>query len=206
MRRFDLILLLIFACFQNSFASEILATVGKTVITDHEVTKRAKLMLLLQNQKYDDHTVQLVQNEVLGHMINEAMRKMYAESISLVVESSEVESTIKELQKERKIDSKVMEMKLASAGIQSRVLYDMVYNEILWREIVKSVIAPQIRVLDNEVMQIAKSKNVPFDPKNVHESKEIMAIRNEIFMRKLDARAREFTSQMRKFYFVDLMK
>ena len=186
-----------------SNAIQIVAIVGDSVITDYEVSQRARIIALLRDYDINDSNfMKMLEKELVPLLIDEQIKKDYAKRLNISVPKNVIDSVVEDYSK--KIGRKnVSDLRsyLSSNGIDWDVFLESISDEITWSNILFRGIANNVKINENEVVQRAKMRNI-----NINDESLLSQIKEEIINEKASLSASKLISQMKKLHVIESMR
>lgn len=185
---------------KTAFSTQIVAIVGDSVITDYEVSQRARIMALLHNMNTKDQDlIKKLEREIVSFLIDEQMKKDYAKRMQIEISKNVIDGIILEYAKKTgKGNVESLKRHVLSNGIDWEIFEEAITNEIVWSNIVYGGIAKQIQVTEAEIEQRASMQNL--DPTNIE---VLNKIKQEIVNERLYIYIGKIISQMKRFNIVE---
>jgi hypothetical protein len=185
---------------RHSFTTQIVAIVGDSVVTDYEVSQRARIIALLKDIKIpDQETLKRIEREIIPILIDEEIKKDYARRVEFKISPEIVQGAILAYAKQKgKKDVEGLKKYILSLKIDWDIFEQTIMDEITWSHIVYGGIAQQIQVSESEIAQRAMLQNIDIsNPDNFNR------IKQEIVQERLLVYVGKIISQMKRFNIIE---
>ncbi|HAG52383.1 MAG TPA: hypothetical protein DCL21_01190, partial [Alphaproteobacteria bacterium] len=137
------------AAVSNKTTDMVVATVNKQAITLQELKNRITLSKLLVNKKLSALEFNILKTQAIKQLIDEELKRQYAESKNVKVTSRDLKNAIAFLEKQRKLKSGDLLKNIPEHLHPTAVA--QIKDSILQQKIVKLVIAKKVFVPDYEI-------------------------------------------------------
>lgn len=124
-------------CTTTVWAGEIIATVGDVPISQYDVNQRIALMNTQQPGFSQSASKASINKKVLNLLIDEQVKKQYAEKEGLTVTDNDVKKAIGRLENQNKLPSGSLEQKLKAQGISMDTLKAQIKADLLWVQVLQ---------------------------------------------------------------------
>lgn len=150
MRIFAAILLILLICPISSFAAKqqgIAAVVGENAISTEQVQERVALLIVSAGMKNDKKT----KTFALNGLIDEELKLTQAENLGIIASQNDVDSAFANIAKRNGFSLSDFKKAIRSSGIDPRTMEDKLRAEIVWHDVISSVVAPKVSISQGEI-------------------------------------------------------
>jgi len=147
---------------QSNLTDKIVVVVNDDVITETELELRILRVKINNNiEVVDDELTQ----KVLENMVQEKVQLQRADEVGLFTSDAEVNSLLQQFARQRNISVEQLQEQLAREGLPFKDFVDDLRSQSTIRKLVRSSIASQITVTDEEIETYTKANNIK--PKDI---------------------------------------
>lgn len=147
------LILILLAVVLTPFSAEagetqkIVAIVGQSAISTEQVDERARLLVVSAGMPSNDKTKKIA----LDSLIDGQLKLDEAERLGIVASKDDIEKAFNGIAKRNGFTSSEFQNAVRGAGVDPRTLKDRLEAEIVWGEVVKLEIAPNVSVSQGEI-------------------------------------------------------
>ena len=148
-------LLLIFVCnIKNSFSQELIsiaAIVNDEPVTIMDLDNRMQLIIVSSNLPNNLETKKNLYGRALQSLINEKLQSQEADKLQIKVTSQEVDSNIKFIEKNNKMEENTLINTLYENGVPKSALPSRILANLILEKLLQAVIQPKVIITNNEI-------------------------------------------------------
>jgi hypothetical protein len=195
-----IILIITFAIFSLSAQAaqdNIIAKVGKKIITIDDINKRLAMVMIVNNLPQNQDIAQEIAPKVLNMLIDEELFFIEAEKLKITITDNEWTKTIEGIEKQNNLPQGKFLEALAAKNIDVKTAKRQINAQILWNKIVQQHIQPTIRINEQDVDLIIDNKLLDM-PKN-------QAIET-IFNKRLSLKAQRYLNKIKRSTVIEITK
>lgn len=137
----------------------IAAVVNGDVITNSDITNRARMFALTTGLPMSAETIDRLRPQILKELIDEKLRLQEAQRRKIVVGDNEIATALKDIEARNSMAPGALRAKLTADGVSPRTLIDQIRVQLAWQDVLKTVTRDQsnLVVSDAEVNEMAKA-------------------------------------------------
>ncbi len=145
----------------NKKTQEIVAKIGKSIITNFELKQRYDYFIASNNFKVSDTIgAKLLIEQILDKIIEEKIINNHSKELNITNQNSEIEDYIKNNQEHNEIRLLVIAAQSNKDHDEKSIILNRINNELLWQKIIKKQILPKIKVADYQVDQALEQQKL----------------------------------------------
>ena len=170
MKNFKKIIFLVlsFIIFSNNLHGEIkdglFATVGDKAITESDIVREIKTILILTDQPYSDEKRDLLQSVAVRESIKRNIKKIEIEKYNnLSYNESDLSKELIFLAEQSNSDLNTLKIKFAQNGINFTNVIENIKTELLWNSLIFELYKNRLNINLNEVDEQVKNLNTKKD-------------------------------------------
>ena len=157
-------LVLTFVIFSNNLYGEIkdglFATVGDKAITESDIVREIKTILILTDQPYSDEKRDLLQSVAVRESIKRNIKKIEIEKYNnLSYNESDLSKELIFLADQSNSDLNTLKIKFAQNGINFTNVIENIKTELLWNSLIFELYKNRLNINLNEVDEQVKNLN-----------------------------------------------
>jgi hypothetical protein len=187
----------IFALSAQAAQDNIIAKVGKKIITIDDINKRLAMVMIVNNLPQNQDIAQEIAPKVLNMLIDEELFFIEAEKLKITITDNEWTKTIEGIEKQNNLPQGKFLEALAAKNIDVKTAKRQINAQILWNKIVQQHIQPTIRINEQDVDLIIDNKLLDM-PKN-------QAIET-IFNKRLSLKAQRYLNKIKRSTVIEITK
>jgi peptidyl-prolyl cis-trans isomerase SurA len=131
----------------------IVAVVNGDVISNIDVTDRAKLFALSTGQSLTPEVVARLRPQILRQLIDERLRMQEAQRRKIVIQDKQVAEAIRSIEARNNMPTGALRQKLAADGIGLRTLIDQIRTQLAWLQVIREQLGPQTEVTPAQIAE-----------------------------------------------------
>ena len=131
--------------------NRILAVVNGDVITQREVTSRARLFALNFGTALSGEAMQRLEAQMMRLLVDERLRMQEVQRRGIPVTDQEILEAVTGIESRNNLPSGALVAQLRRAGVQPRVLYDQIRTQIGWGRVLGDQLGPLAEVSQADV-------------------------------------------------------
>lgn len=132
----------------------IAAIVNDDVISMQDLSARVSLTILASGLRDTAEIRSRLTPAVLRSLIDEKLQLQEAGRVGIAVDDSEIARSLREIEQRNNMPSGQLAQVLASSGIGIGAMVDQIRAGLMWRKVVQRVLAPRVRVTDEDVAEV----------------------------------------------------
>jgi hypothetical protein len=145
----------------NNQTQEIVARIGKSIVTNFELKQRYEHFISSNNFKLSDTIgAKLLIEQILDKIIEEKIISNHSKELNIANQYSEIEDHIKNNQEHSDIKLLFIVAQSKSNNSQKSIILNRINNELLWQKIIKKQILPKVKVADYQVEQALEQQKM----------------------------------------------
>jgi hypothetical protein len=145
----------------NKQTQEIVAKIGKSIVTNFELKQRYDHFIASNNFKVSDTIgARLVIEQILDKIIEEKIINNHSKELNITNQNSEIEDYIKNNQEHNEIRLIVIAAQSNDNNNQKSIMLNRINNELLWQKIIRRQILPKVKVADYQVEQALEQQKL----------------------------------------------
>jgi peptidyl-prolyl cis-trans isomerase SurA len=131
--------------------NRVLAVVNGEVVTQGEVTSRARLFAMNTGVGNSPEVVERLRPQVLRLVIDEKLRMQEVQRRRIPVSDNDIAEALSDIERRNNLPSGALRAQLRTAGIQPRVLYDQIRAQIGWGRMLRQMLGPLAEISEQDV-------------------------------------------------------
>ncbi len=131
--------------------NRIVSIVNGDIITESEVTNRARLFAINSGMGPSADVVARLRPQVTRLLVDEKLRIQEVQRRRVLVSDADVAEAVREIEQRNGLPAGGLANQLRNAGIEPRALYDQIRNQIGWARLVRGMLSNQGEVSQKEV-------------------------------------------------------
>ncbi len=135
----------------QQLVGRIIASVNDDAITDFDVDGRIRLIAASANAPVNAEAQQRYGRIALRELIDDRLKAQEAKRLGIAAGDKEVGAAIQSIERNNKMEPGGLMKELTQKSVPVGALIDQVKASILWREVLRRRVLPQVRVATNEV-------------------------------------------------------
>lgn len=186
MKIFYNLFLLFFLIFSsNSFAApqgsiSVVAKVNNQVITNIDLSNRYKIILKMSKIRANNAAEKrIILNQILQKMIDEELQIIEAKNLGIELDQARFEAAKGELAGDLGQNPKNLENYFRKSGLSYDSFMKQIEAQILWSDIVRGKIVPQVKVGQSEIDELLELRGVKTDIEKYHVSEIFIPLQNQ---------------------------
>jgi peptidyl-prolyl cis-trans isomerase SurA len=136
---------------QAQMLDRVVAVINDEAISYRDVEARVRLALVSSNIPDSQEARQRVVPQVLRKMIDERLQVQEAQRLSIALSNADVDGAIATIEQQSRMPRGALLSNLARQGIDPARVREQIRADLTWMRLVTRVIAPQIRIGEEEV-------------------------------------------------------
>lgn len=145
----------------NKKTQEIVAKIGKSIVTNFELKQRYDYFIASNNFKVSDAIgAKLLIEQILDKIIEEKIINNHSKDLNITNQDSEIEDYIRKNQEQSEIKLLVATAQSNKNNNQKSIILNRINNELLWQKIIKKQILPKVKVADYQVEQALEEQKL----------------------------------------------
>lgn len=153
---FRVVVLFTLLIIPECFASTILASVGKEVVTSNDLEKRYEAFIKTNNATPNANEEKAIKLEILNSLVNEKIINQEAKRLNIHVEDAEIMRTIAHIEQMQNMESGSLLKRNEELGIPAEEFKTQMHNKLILEKILFEVIFPYTNtvVYDSEIQEV----------------------------------------------------
>ncbi len=131
--------------------NRIVAVVNGDVVTQAEITSRARLFALNTGVAVSPEVVDRLRPQVLRLVIDEKLRNQEVTRRRIAVSDNDIAEAIGDIERRNGLPAGALRAQLRAANIQPRVLFDQLRAQIGWGRMLRQMLGPLAEISDQDI-------------------------------------------------------
>ncbi|WP_249680497.1 peptidylprolyl isomerase [Roseococcus pinisoli] len=132
-------------------SNRILAVVNGDVVTQAEISSRARLFALNTGVALSPEVIDRLRPQVLRLVIDEKLRNQEVTRRRIPVSDNDIAETIADIERRNGLPAGALRAQLRGANIQPRVLFDQIRAQIGWGRMLRQMLGPLAEISDQDI-------------------------------------------------------
>lgn len=133
--------------------SRIAAVVNGEVISEADITNRARLFAISTGMGLSQDVVNRLRPQILRQLIDERLRIQEAQRRKIVVGDKQIAAALREIEARNNLPPGALLKKLAADGVSTRTLIDQIRAQLAWSQVLREVASDRMNITEADVKE-----------------------------------------------------